>query len=90
MLVGMMVSHVDDVMFVGEGKKYEAAVEKMRKRVEFDKEQVGDFRYCGNGSSKWRMVPFASARRRPPRRWPRFPSPSRGARTLRTLAPPPR
>ena len=46
-LVGMAVTHVDDVLLCGEGEHYRRQVRKMKAEMEFDKESAKTFVYCG-------------------------------------------
>ena len=46
-LVGMAVTHVDDVLLCGEGEYFKKQVRKMKSEMEFDKVCSKSFVYCG-------------------------------------------
>ena len=46
-LVGMAVSHVDDVLFTGHGERYERAIAGLRKRFAWGSWLVNEFTHCG-------------------------------------------
>ena len=46
-LVGMAVTHVDDVLLCGEGDYFHQQVKKMKAEMEFDKVSTRSFIYCG-------------------------------------------
>ena len=53
-LVGMAVTHVDDVLHAGEGPVYEKSIAKLLSLVEFDKDEETNFQYCGkNVKQAW-------------------------------------
>ena len=45
-LVGIMASHVDDLITCGTGQKYHDSLQELTKRLHL-KEKVGEFRFCG-------------------------------------------
>ena len=45
-LVGIMTSHVDDLITCGTGQKYHDSLQELTKRLHL-KEKVGEFRFCG-------------------------------------------
>ncbi|OLP84633.1 Copia protein, partial [Symbiodinium microadriaticum] len=57
-LVGIYGVHVDDSATGGEGAKYEAALEALRKRFEFRKWRLGDGDFCG---ARYRQDPNSFA-----------------------------
>ena len=45
MLVGALVTHVDDLYCTGVGKKYESSMSSLEKEIYLKKS--GEFRFCG-------------------------------------------
>ena len=45
-LVGLLMVHVDDLLYCGSGKKYEGAMNRLKAEITLT-EKTGDFVYCG-------------------------------------------
>eukprot|EP00959_Pyramimonas_sp_CCMP1952_P149341 3124928-Pyramimonas_sp.AAC.1 len=46
-LVGMCTTHVDDILMMGYGKRYEASLKTLKSLVDFDQDEVLEFQHCG-------------------------------------------